>query len=219
MTAGGGSDATVGLSQAAALAGMSISTLRRWADEGRVPSFRTPGGHRRFRVVDVQQALMPVSAGPAEAEMFGALASSRIRRQLAAPRVRDLDWLSTIEEGARDRLRLLGRHLLTTIEEYLARRRPRASVLAEARQFGLLYGRELATIRYTVRQAIEAFTFFRRSLEEAARRYAVQQHLTPVEIEDMRDQLDVLNDRVLLGIAEAYDTPPPVESQPERPAG
>lgn len=196
---------TVGLSGAAAIAGVSVSTLRRWADEGRVPSFRTAGGHRRFRVRDIQHALVPARPATAEIEVFGEMATTRIRRQLAAPRQRELDWLGGIDERARERLGLLGRHLLATIEEYLARRRPRAAVLTEARQFGLLYGRELATANFNVRRAIEAFTFFRRGIEEASRRYATQQHLTPAEIDDLRDQLDVLNDRVLLGIAEAYD--------------
>ena len=196
---------TVGLSGAAAIAGVSISTLRRWADEGRVPSYRTAGGHRRFRVSDIRRAVAPARPATAEIEPFGDLAAARIRRQLAAPRTRELDWLTGIDDRARERLGLLGRHLVTTIEEYLARRRPRAAVLAEARQFGLLYGAELASGDFTVRQAIEAFTFFRRGIEEAARRFAAQQHLTPAEIDDLRDQLDVLNDRVLLGIAEAYD--------------
>ena len=209
--------ATVGLSGAAAIAGVSVSTLRRWADEGRIPSFRTAGGHRRFRVRDLQQALLPARHAGDEVEVFGDLAATRIRRQLAAPRTRDLDWLGGIDEHGRERLGLLGRHLLTTIEEYLARRRPRAAVLAEARQFGLLYGRELASARFTVRQAVEAFTFFRRSLEEAARRYAFQTQNTPQEIDDLRDQLDVLNDRVLLGIAEAYDDPTARVGARERP--
>ena len=30
--------------------GVSPATLRLWADEGRVESYRTPGGHRRFRL-------------------------------------------------------------------------------------------------------------------------------------------------------------------------
>lgn len=198
---------TVGLSGAAVIAGVSISTLRRWADEGRLPSFRTAGGHRRFRVSDIRRALAPARPATREVEVFGEMATSRIRRQLAAPRARDLDWLGGIDEHGRERLGLLGRHLLATIEEYLARRRPRAAVLAEARQFGLLYGRELASARFTVRQAIEAFTFFRRSIEEAARRYATQGQRTHTEMDDLRDQLDVLNDRVLLGIAEAYEDP------------
>jgi excisionase family DNA binding protein len=196
---------TVGLSAAAALAGVSVSTVRRWADEGRLPSFRTAGGHRRFRVADVQRAVAPVRPATAEIEVFGELASTRIRRQLASPRARELDWLTGIDELARERLGLLGRHLLATIEDYLARRRPRAAVLAEARQFGLLYGRELASAGFSVRRAIEAFTFFRRGVEEASRRYAVQQGLLATELDDLRDQLDVLSDRVLLGIAEAYE--------------
>ena len=200
---------TVGLSGAAAIAGVSISTLRRWADEGRVPSFRTAGGHRRFRVADVRAALTPARSAPVEIEPFGDLAVARIRRQLAAPRTRELDWLAGIDDRARERLGLLGRHLLATIEEYLAGRRPRAAVLTEARQFGLLYGAELAAGHFTVRQAIEAFTFFRRGIEEAARRYATHHQLAASEIDDLRDQLDVLNDRVLLGIAEAYDQPAP----------
>jgi hypothetical protein len=201
MVGSGAHGATVGLSRAAAIAGVSVSTIRRWADE----SYRTAGGHRRFRVVDLQQTMMPEPITAGASEVFGSLAVSRIRRRLAAPRARDMEWFSGLDDPARDRLRLLGRHLLTTIEEYLARRRQRATVLAESRQFGLLYGRELAGAGLSVRQAIEAFTFFRRSLEETARRHATQQHLTPAEIDDLRDHLDVLTDRVLLGIAEAYD--------------
>lgn len=201
-------EVTVGLSEAAAIAGVSSSTLRRWADEGRVPSFRTAGGHRRFRVNDVRPTVSPARAAPAAMAVFGEHAAARIRRQLATPHGPDLNWLEGIDERARERLGLLGRHLLAMIEEYLARRRPRAAVLAEARQFGLLYGQELASARFTVRQALEAFTFFRRSLEEAARREATRRHLTAAEGEDLRDQLDILNDRVLLGIAEAYDGSP-----------
>jgi excisionase family DNA binding protein len=196
---------SVGLSGAAAIAGVSQSTIRRWADEGRIASYRTAGGHRRFRVADLQRSVAPARGPAASAEAFGGVATLRIRRQLAAQRTRDLDWMGGIDEATRDRLRLLGRHLLTTIEEYLAHRRTRAAVLGEARQFGLMYGRELSMQGFTVRQGIEAFTFFRRSLEEAARRYAAQQHLTTEEVEDLRDQLDILNDRVLLGIAEAYE--------------
>jgi len=29
-------------------------TLRQWADRGRIRTFRTPGGHRRFQAADVE---------------------------------------------------------------------------------------------------------------------------------------------------------------------
>jgi excisionase family DNA binding protein len=36
---------------------VSLRTVIRWADEGKLPSFRTPGGHRRVREGDLQQFL------------------------------------------------------------------------------------------------------------------------------------------------------------------
>jgi excisionase family DNA binding protein len=32
-------------------------TVTRWANEGRLPSVRTPGGHRRYRESDVNKLL------------------------------------------------------------------------------------------------------------------------------------------------------------------
>lgn len=51
------------LSDAAAIIGVHPETLRRWADAGKVRSFRTPGGQRRFDRVDVENLLTP-SATP-----------------------------------------------------------------------------------------------------------------------------------------------------------
>jgi excisionase family DNA binding protein len=35
-------------SQAARYLGVSLATIRRWADAGHLPCYRTPGGQRRF---------------------------------------------------------------------------------------------------------------------------------------------------------------------------
>ena len=45
------------LGEAASRLGVDEATLRHWADTGRVKTFRTPGGHRRFREGDVQALL------------------------------------------------------------------------------------------------------------------------------------------------------------------
>src|ERR1700740_2559445 len=37
------------LGQAARFLGVAQSTIRKWSDQGRVPAFYTPGGHRRYR--------------------------------------------------------------------------------------------------------------------------------------------------------------------------
>src|SRR5882757_8489966 len=39
--------------QVATLLGVGEATVKRWADAGEIDCFRTPGGHRKFRLRDV----------------------------------------------------------------------------------------------------------------------------------------------------------------------
>jgi excisionase family DNA binding protein len=45
------------LGQAARFLGVAQSTIRKWSDQGRVPAFYTPGGHRRYRRGDLEAFL------------------------------------------------------------------------------------------------------------------------------------------------------------------
>jgi excisionase family DNA binding protein len=49
-------------SAAAALLGVHPDTLVRWADDGKIPFWLTPGGQRRFRREDIEALRAP--AGP-----------------------------------------------------------------------------------------------------------------------------------------------------------
>lgn len=42
-------------SQVAGRLGISLGTVRRWADDGHLRSYRTPGGQRRFSAEDLEQ--------------------------------------------------------------------------------------------------------------------------------------------------------------------
>lgn len=46
--------------EAAEILGVHRDTVARWADRGKLPSWRTPSGYRRFRRADVE-ALLPQS--------------------------------------------------------------------------------------------------------------------------------------------------------------
>lgn len=48
---------TLTASEAAALIGVSIATVRGWADSGLIPSHRTAGGHRRFDPAELKDWL------------------------------------------------------------------------------------------------------------------------------------------------------------------
>ena len=59
------------LGQAAKYLGVAQSTIRKWSDQGRVPAFYTPGGHRRYRRSDLDNFLS--RSGPAGAVQQGPL--------------------------------------------------------------------------------------------------------------------------------------------------
>jgi excisionase family DNA binding protein len=51
------------LGQAAKFLGVAQSTLRTWSDHGRVPTFYTPGRHRRYRRGDLEAFLVRSGSG------------------------------------------------------------------------------------------------------------------------------------------------------------
>ena len=51
-------------SEAAAIIGVSVATVRGWADDGRLPSHRTVGGHRRFDMEELRVWLDEQGAPP-----------------------------------------------------------------------------------------------------------------------------------------------------------
>lgn len=53
-------------SEAAALVGVSVATIRGWADAGVIPAHRTIGGHRRFEVSELKAWLTERGAPVAE---------------------------------------------------------------------------------------------------------------------------------------------------------
>src|SRR5919201_3229904 len=57
------------LGQAAKYLGVAQSTIRKWSDQGRVPAFYTPGGHRRYRRADLDKFLE--TSGPGAREQAG----------------------------------------------------------------------------------------------------------------------------------------------------
>ncbi|RME06439.1 MAG: helix-turn-helix domain-containing protein, partial [Anaerolineae bacterium] len=70
------------LSEAAKILGVHPGTVRNWADQGKIPVHRTPGGHRRFLRQEVefwQQANSATSANENEQVIRNALRMTRYR--------------------------------------------------------------------------------------------------------------------------------------------
>ena len=59
------------LGQAASYLGVAQSTMRKWTDSGRVTTFKTPGGHRRYRLSDLDEFLDQSGRAPSGTEAPG----------------------------------------------------------------------------------------------------------------------------------------------------
>ena len=192
----------VSLARACDVLGVNESTVRRWADAGQIPCFRTPGGHRRFS----EQALFKLvaSGGHQPQRELETAAVSRIRRQLSSNRS-DAGWYEAMEGDEREALRPLGRRLVELVDDYITHRAPHAKVEREVDAIGERYGTILFECDTPLSQAIQAFTFFRRSLDETAKRLAKRRRMSQQEAGRAREQIAELADRVLLGLSTAYD--------------
>ena len=91
------------LGQAAKYLGVAQSTIRKWSDQGRVPAFYTPGGHRRYRRSDLDKFLE--SSGPGAREHAGPTVlvvddDPRMREYVRANM--ELEGYTVLEAGSAD---------------------------------------------------------------------------------------------------------------------
>lgn len=195
------------LGQACKLLGVNESTLRRWADAGHVRSFRTPGGHRRFSEEDLR--VLMAGQMPAVSEPYNAISSmalSRIRRRLQRGKgAQSPHWFSNLSEEDRENMRPLGRRLVSLVSEYLSKGARRANLLDEAREIAHEYGRLLVRDGMSLRDAVEGFTFFRKTLDETAMEEAQKNELSAEKAIELWELLTNLGDQVLISIAESYE--------------
>ncbi len=74
------------LGEAAAELGVSLNTLRRWSDSGKLTCYRSPGGHRRYRRGDVEALLRAEdTAGPVALSTPARVAPPLVAVELRAP--------------------------------------------------------------------------------------------------------------------------------------
>lgn len=204
------------LGKACRVLGVDESTLRRWADSGHVRAFRTPGGHRRFVEADIQELVSGRSRDSESYRDLGDLAVTRVRRQLHRRPVQEAPWYATVDEDVRSRLRPLGRQLASLAADYLSRRTRRTVLLETARDLGKDYGRELAASGLPLAQSVEAFIFFRRSLDDSTKQASQRHGISAEEALGACEQVNAIADQVLIGLTEAYEDRPKARKKAKR---
>lgn len=160
------------LTEASQLLGVHQTTVRRWADSGHLPCFRTPGGHRRFRISDLT-AWMAGEQTTALVPQTEALVQNAVRftlQEMVERHVSSEVWyLAFDQEDERQRMRDSGRRLLGLAIQYMGRTGNREIVVEEGRRIGEFYGQQCVQHGISLVDTMRAFFFFRESLLRASR--------------------------------------------------
>jgi excisionase family DNA binding protein len=104
------------LDEAAKRLSVHPGTLREWADKGRIRSYRTPGGHRRFSEVDV--ADLGTQAKPDLSLLMHATVG-HTRIATSGGRLATEKWYARFDDDAKQRHRELGVELVQLLVAFL----------------------------------------------------------------------------------------------------
>jgi len=151
-------------------------TLREWADRGRIRTFRTPGGHRRFSEADVN-ALGTESKPDLSLLLHATVGQTRIAT--SSGRLASESWYSSFDEAAKTRQRELGMELVQLLVLFLgdSQRDWRPEIV----QLGDRYARLAGDVGLSVGDAMRAFHLFeglvRASVDELSAARAAREDL------------------------------------------
>ena len=191
------------LKDAADVLGIHYTTLRTWADNGDIPVFRTPGGHRRFQLGDLRRFLESRVSHSQLANVDGmmAVALSHVRQEISRLPADEASWRAEISPESVETNRERGRRLFALALNYLIRPEQRERLLADGRAIGFEYGEEAAHSHLSLAETGRAVQFFRRQLLEVVRR---DENLDAEDVQ-IRQLIAQYLDEVLYAVLDGYD--------------
>jgi excisionase family DNA binding protein len=191
------------LKDAADVLGIHYTTLRTWADNGDIPVFRTPGGHRRFQLGDLRRFLESRVSQSQLANVDGlmAVALSHVRQEISKLPAAESGWRAEITPESAETNRERGRRLFALALNYLIRPEQRERLLADGRAIGREYGAEAAQSHLSLAETGRAVQFFRRQLLEVVRR---DENLDAEDVQ-IRQLIAQYLDEVLYAVLDGYE--------------
>jgi len=180
--------------------------LRRWADNGEIPVMLTPGGHRRFAVLDIERFTeerrrLRVISGLEK--VWADQALTQTRKEIISHR--DEHWLAVFDEKDREHKRQLGRRLMGLMLQYISMAEGGDDILQEARAIGRTHAENALSLGLPLVEALQAMLFFRDTLVEVAVHLPEVAHVRPEANTRLLRRINTLLNAVQLAIADMYD--------------
>lgn len=203
------------LGPASRLLGIDPDTLRRWADEGRVEAWTTPGGHRRFDrhalerlATDRRRGIgRPLASMGASPERMNRV----YRRHYAADAAAAPSSMSPRDDLEREAYRQDGRRLIAALTEFLdsdaadAATRDRLEVVA--REIVDDQATRLAASGTSLTEAVSRFVAARGPFLAELAGLGRSRSLDPTRLAALYGDASAILDRLLLGFIATHQRP------------
>jgi len=202
------------LGEASRLLGVNADSLRRWADEGRVDVFTTPGGHRRFARRSLDRLMVPRRATTRPTLARLGATQERVAAAYRRSYVESTDggWNASTAVGDPDReaFRRDGRRLVGVLLAYLDASAPaeRSALSDEATQIVEHHARHLAGSGLPIGESLGLFVSARRPFLAEIGAVARRRDLAPEQLTALYEDASSLLDRLLLRFVDAHRASP-----------
>ena len=194
------------LSEAADYLGVHYTTLRRWADSGKVPCIRTPGGHRRFRQFDLEQFLVGLSQNESGQALVPAQPSQLLlRTNPGHSEVRNEPWYGRLDEVQRTAMRASGQQMMAVLMQYAVRESGGEAFMEEGRRIATRYGQICHAVHLSLVETISGFNLVRRSIADSVYQAGALAGAPDAEGWQLYDRMNNFLDTMLLNIVEAFE--------------
>jgi hypothetical protein len=198
------------LGPASRLVGVDPDTLRRWADDGRVDAFTTPGGHRRFARRSLERLIATRRPGRTPLATLGTtvdrVALAYRRSYATARRTDGAAGQPTVAPAERDAFRADGRRLVEALIGYLDADEPEARFAAESAAESLTddLARRLAAAGTTLTEAVGLFVAARRPFLTQLGAMGRRRSMDSARLAAAYENASELLDRLLLRLIDTH---------------
>jgi excisionase family DNA binding protein len=197
------------LGPASRLVGVDPDTLRRWADDGRIEAYVTPGGHRRFDRRTIEAIVATRRAGSRPLASLGA-SPERLNRAYRRRYTSDqaahhvpIDDLAAREQYRRDG-RLLVEALIAHLDASATDATERDRSESEAAALVDDLARRLAAAGTSLTEAVGLFVAARRPFLDELTGLGRRRALDSTRLAALYDDASGLLDRLLLRLIATY---------------
>jgi excisionase family DNA binding protein len=208
-------DRWLSLGPASRLLGIDPDTLRRWADEGRVEAWTTPGGHRRFDRRALERLATDRRRGNGRPLASMGASPERLnrvyRRHYAADPVGGTSASPPLDDVEREAYRQDGRRLIAALIDFLDSDAddPRTRRLLEDAASAIVdeQATRLAAAGTTLTEAVSSFVAGRQPFLAELARLGRSRSLDPTRLAALYGDASAILDRLLLRFIATHQRP------------